>query len=118
MGGDDCLMFCASWVEHVTGVDPVEHFRGTYGTAEEAEAIVARHGGMTGLVDAVLTPIGLCRTDEPQTGDIGVVIAQVGAAGEMREVGAIRFGPLWACLSPTGVVGKRMQHVAAWGVGR
>jgi hypothetical protein len=118
MGGDDCLMFCASWVERVTGIDPVEDFRGTYSTAEEAEEIVSRYGGMTSLVDAVLTPIGLRRTDEPQTGDIGVVVARVGLGGEMKEVGAIRFGPLWACLSPVGVVGKRLQHVAAWRVGR
>ncbi len=113
-GGDDCLMFCASWVAEVTGVDPVAEFRGTYDSAEGAMAIIDRNGGMVALVDAVAKRAGLKRTDNPQTGDIGIIIAPSGLDDRMKEIGAIRYGPNWAALGPSGVVGKKVDFVAAW----
>ncbi len=115
-GGDDCLMFCASWVAHVTGTDPVAEFRGTYSTAEEAAALIASHGGIIALVDTVAARSGIKRTRDPRNGDIGIIRAPSSLDGEMAEIGAIRFGPLWACLGPAGVVGKPAEWIAAWEV--
>jgi hypothetical protein len=114
--GDDCLMFCASWVAEVTGVDPVEEFRGTYSTAEEAAALVAAHGGIVALVGTYAARAGLKRTDEPQTGDIGIIRAPSGLDGDVKEIGAIRFGPLWAAIGPGGVRAKQAEFIAAWEV--
>lgn len=115
-GGDDCLMFCASWVEHVTGSDPVADFRGTYGTEEEAHTIVDKHGGMVALVDEMAARAGFERTDDPQDGDIGIIVAPAGMAGTIKEIGAIKFGPLWVAIGPGGVRGKRAECISAWKV--
>ncbi|MBB4242372.1 DUF6950 family protein [Rhizobium tropici] len=114
--GDDCLMFCASWVWHVTGRDPVEEFRGTYSSEDEAREILTAHGGMIALVDAVAMKAGIRRTDDPQTGDIGIIRAPSWLGGKLTEIGAIKFGPVWACLGPAGVVGKKAECLAAWSV--
>ncbi|MEZ2220771.1 hypothetical protein [Rhizobium sp. RCC_161_2] len=115
-GGDDCLMFCASWVEHVTGSDPVADFRGTYGTEEEAHAIVEQRGGMVALVSEMAIRAGFERTDSPEDGDIGIIIAPAGLGGSLKEIGAIKFGPLWAVIGPAGVRAKKAECIAAWRV--
>lgn len=33
---------------------------------------------------------------------------------KMALAGAVRFGPMWASISPGGVVACRAEHVAAW----
>ncbi|MFA1625235.1 hypothetical protein ACDY96_21335 [Rhizobium mongolense] len=48
MGGDDCVMFCASWVADQTGIDPAAHVRGTYGDEEGAVAFVAKKPARNG----------------------------------------------------------------------
>ncbi|GAJ91045.1 hypothetical protein RRH01S_01_05160 [Rhizobium rhizogenes NBRC 13257] len=107
-------MFCATWVAEVTGIDPVAEYRGTYRTEEEAAAIISAAGGIVALVDRMAARASMKRTDDPQDGDIGVVVAPAGVAGEMKEIGAIRFGPIWLALGPAGVVGKKAEFVAAW----
>lgn len=62
---------------------------------------------------AALEPLGFVRTDDPQDGDVGIVLAPSGMDGG-KEVCAIRFGPLWALLAPSGVIAKKLDHVAAW----
>ena len=115
-GGDDCLMFCASWIEHVTGVDPVADFRGAYATEEEAHAIIDQHGGIVALVDEMAARGGFERTDAPQDGDVGIIVAPAGLGGTLTQIGAIKFGPLWAVIGPAGVRAKRAECVAAWRV--
>ncbi len=113
-GGDDCTTFCASWVVEQIGIDPAERLRGTYRTEEGAHALLEAAGGLVPFMAAHLEPIGFERTDDPQTGDIGAILAPIGLGNETKEVGAIRFGPLWLVLSPGGVVGKKSDFVAAW----
>ncbi|ULJ73586.1 DUF6950 family protein [Rhizobium gallicum] len=116
-GGDDCIMFCASWVANQTGVDPAEKVRGTYRDEEGALAFVARSGGLIPMIDTGVKPLGYLRTNEPVTGDIGVVLAPSDIDGKVKEIGAIRFGPLWAVLAPAGVRAHRYDFVAAWSRG-
>lgn len=117
MGGDDCIMFCASWVADQTGVDPAAHVRGTYGDEEGALAFVAKSGGLIPMIDGGVKPLGYQRTDAPETCDIGVVLAPSAFDGRIKEIGAIRFGPLWAMLGPSGVRAKPYEFVAAWSRG-
>jgi len=114
VGGDDCTTFCATWLQERTGIDPAESYRGTYASAEGARAILARAGGTTAFAAKALEPLGFRRIQHPEDGDVGVVTAPAGVGHEISEICAIRFGPLWAVLGPSGVVAKRLNHVAAW----
>jgi hypothetical protein len=113
---DDCTMFCASWVFELTGVDPAEDIRGTYSDAEGANRILDAAGGIVPFAKSRLEPLGFVPTDDPADGDIGVVRAPVGIGEGIALVGAIRFGPLWAILAPAGVIARKLEHVAAWGL--
>lgn len=112
--GEDCTTLCASWVRECTGVDPAASFRGTYSSVRSANALIKAHGGMVSLYDDRLTEIGFRRTTTPLDGDIGVVIAPSGIDQIIKEIGSIRFGPLWAVMAQRGVVAKRLECVAAW----
>lgn len=117
VGGDDCMTFAASWMMHVVGVDPASGLRGTYSTRAEAHAIMAAHGGPLCFMWGKLLAAGCQRVDTPVDGDIGLVRMLVGDSPSeltVTEVGAIRFGPSWASISPKGVVAQRAEMVAAW----
>lgn len=112
--GEDCTTLCASWVRECTGVDPASSFRGTYGSLKSANALIRAHGGMVALYEDKLTALGYRRTEAPLDGDIGVVKAPSGIDQIIKEIGSIRFGPLWAVMARRGVVAKKLDHVAAW----
>jgi hypothetical protein len=117
LDGDDCMTFPASWALAAIGIDPAEGLRGTYRSKAEAHAILDRHGGPLAFMAGRLIRIGATRADEPEDGDIGLVrmLAEESMDdAEVTEVGAIRFGPLWAAITPSGVIGKRAEHIAAW----
>jgi hypothetical protein len=111
---NDCTTICATWAEILTGTDPAADLRGTYRTAEAAHVIIADAGGHVAFMEGRLLPLGFKRVQHPVDGDIGCVIAPAGIEGGFTEVGAIRFGPLWLSLGPAGLVGKRLDMVAAW----
>ncbi|WP_322884279.1 hypothetical protein U8C35_09515 [Sinorhizobium medicae] len=113
VAGDDCTTFCGTWLCESVGVDPAEAYRGTYSTAEGAHDILAQAGGLVSFAAHAPEPLGFVRTVCLQDGDVGVVLAPAGMAG-VKEVCAIRFGPLWALLAPSGVIAKKLDHVAAW----
>ncbi|QIG67266.1 hypothetical protein EVB37_030 [Rhizobium phage RHph_TM3_3_3] len=117
VGGDDCMTFPASWALRCVGIDPAADLRGTYRTRDEAHAIIASHGGELAFMEAHLVPIGAKRVQQPQTGDIGLIKAMTGetAADQVEtQIGAIRFGPLWACIHPAGIRATPAEHIAAW----
>ncbi|MBB6299898.1 DUF6950 family protein [Rhizobium leucaenae] len=114
VGGDDCTTFCATWISEQIGIDPAAHLRGTYRTEEGAHALLDAAGGLVPFMASHLEPIGFIRTDAPADGDVGVIDAPVGLSGETKEIGAIRFGPLWLALGPDGAKGKKLDFVAAW----
>ncbi|MGO7779491.1 hypothetical protein ACC717_05085 [Rhizobium ruizarguesonis] len=117
VGGDDCMTFPASWMLRATGIDPAEDLRGTYRTREEAHAIMASYGGELSFMEGKLTPHGCKRIQYPETGDIGLIKAMTGDTAEDQietQIGAIRFGPLWACIHPAGIRATTAEFVAAW----
>lgn len=113
-GGDDCIMFLGSWIDCLTGTDPTADVRGTYRDEQGALALLNRAGGPVPLIAAGIEPLGWERTNTPLSGDVGVVLAPSGLDGRIKEIGAIRFGPLWAMLAPDGVRAKPLEFVAAW----
>jgi hypothetical protein len=117
VGGDDCMTFPASWALAMVGIDPAEELRGTYRTRAEAHAIVEAFGGPLAFMDHHLTQIGAKRVQRAETGDIGLVMMLAGDSPEeaiVTEVGAVRFGPLWASIAPGGVRATKADTVAAW----
>lgn len=117
VGGDDCKTFPATWMLYAVGIDPAADLRGTYSTRAKAHAILNAAGGSLAFMDGKLAPHGCRRVDTPQDGDIGLVRMLAGEHPDdvaVAEVGAIRFGPLWASISPGGVIARRAEMVAAW----
>ncbi|WP_409233680.1 DUF6950 family protein [Rhizobium sp. WCS2018Hpa-16] len=112
--GDDCTTFCSRWIMESAGFDPAAEYRGQYNDALGAFRIVTRAGGMVRFAAKALEPMGFIRIQNPEDGDVGVVKAPVGMDEDLKEICAIRFGPLWATLSPAGVVAKKLEFVAAW----
>jgi hypothetical protein len=120
--GDDCTTFCASWVFDATGKDVSAGLRGTYDTAEAANAIVEAAGGIEAFVAARLAPMGFKRVQQPQEGDIGIVEGLTGFdldGANVKLIPAICFGPcagglLWAVMSARGPQVKKLNHSMAW----
>lgn len=112
---NDCVLFPGTWVHDQTGVDVVSEYRGTYHNKEQADAIISAAGGLVNLAGRQLVLVSAKRVQEPRTGDVGVIIAPTGTA-EQTLIGAIRFGPVWAFLTPGRVVAKQAECVAAWSI--
>lgn len=112
---NDCISFPASWVWAKTGIDVVAEFRGTYHEKDQADAIIAAAGGLVDLAARQLALVSAKRVQDPRPGDVGVIIAPTGTA-EQTLIGAIRFGPVWAFLTPGRVVAKQAECVAAWSI--
>jgi hypothetical protein len=113
--GEDCTTYAATWVFVICGVDPAADLRGTYSTAEEANAIVTRAGGIVGLVGSRIEPLGWRRIDDLRDGDIGIVKAITALDFTEKEIPAIRFGPLWSVMSARGAMTKKLDWTGvAW----
>lgn len=108
-GQSDCILTGADWVREAEGFDPAAAFRGSYETEEQAGAILARAGGLIGIISGQLKrPI----TPMPRAGDVGVVVVR-GLTGR-TEVTAICTGQRWAAKAPRGVWVGAAEVVAAW----
>lgn len=70
-GVHDCCLWAADAVQAVTGVDIAADVRGTYSTAEQAQAVLQAHGGLVELAIARLGPV-VRTTDLVQAGDVGL----------------------------------------------
>lgn len=117
MGGDDCFTFPASWCLERIGLDPAAEFRGSYSSRKEAHALISSYGGEVGFADRQMSALGALRIQHPQDGDVGIVRMLAGESSSdmhIALVGAIRFGPLWASISPAGVRATKADFVAAW----
>jgi hypothetical protein len=113
--GDDCTTFAASWVIECDGIDPASDLRGTYSTADEANAIVACAGGIAALIGDRIEPLGWARVPAVLDGDIGIVEAISSVDLLAKEIPAIRFGPLWIVMAPRGPMAKALTWTGvAW----
>ena len=116
-GECDCTLAVASWIERLHGIDPAKLFRGTYHTAEEARALVKRKGGFMPWIGMLLDRMGLERTQAPETGDVGIIIAPQAFRATMPVVGAImaiRRDHLWIAKAAHGIVGQPFEAIVAW----
>lgn len=115
----DCMIFPGDWVAVARpGHDPVDELRGSYQDPEGANAMIMKAGGAEALVGSRLGPLGFPLTREPIDGDIGIVRVATGFDADsavIKEVPAIRFGPLWAVMSARGPMVKKLDFTGtAW----
>jgi hypothetical protein len=77
-GTMDCVQFAMRSVEAITGRNPAKQF--SYKTEEAASEIMAKHGGLIGLVESVFG----ASSDELQDGD--PVVVSLPKIGQMMGV--------------------------------
>lgn len=98
-GESDCMMFVADGILAVTGEDLAAPWRGCYATEDEANAILADHGGVIALVSSVLGdpfPIGHARRADVVMGPVAPGFCLGTHAAFMGEDG-LSFRPLHQC---------------------
>lgn len=110
-GESDCCAAACDVFAALHGIDPMAGLRGTYASRAEAEAMIAREGGLDALAARLAALSGL-RRSEGRAGDIGV--SGPGAASGGRAL-LICVGRGWAGKSPRGFSVLPRAEVA-WGV--
>lgn len=106
----DCCIWACSWVLAQRGVDPSAPWRGRYRTARGALRHIRKGGDFVDVVSRAMAAAGLAETSDPQPGDVGVVLTDMG--GTL----AVRTSTGWACKSERGVVVAPYELVKAWTV--
>lgn len=112
-GLNDCAMFASGAIEAMTGEDPAASWRGTYGSRDEAEAVLADHGGLAALVTALIGP-PRPEAAAARQGDVGLIrVAEDG-----METLCIVTSRGLACKTERGVAYlPRALLVTSWPVG-
>jgi len=116
-GSCDCCCLPFDWVRDRTGLDPMEPWRGTYADQKSAIRNYARAGGLEDVITKRMDALGFARTTEPDSGDVGVIMAPIGhraGAPVMGPVGALRYGPRWLVLDLNGMIGGEFECRVAW----
>jgi hypothetical protein len=114
-GECDCTMAVATWIERITGSDPLARYRGRYHSASDAKRTARRAGGFLPTLGALFDAAGLAPTQDFEPGDVAAIHA--GSNDVVPVVGsvlAIRFGNLWVCKAPRGVVARDFAVIAGW----
>lgn len=104
---NDCALFAADCVQELTGTDLAADLRGSYGSAEGAARVLARHGGLLELVRARLpvyvSPLQAHRGDvvcvsiiDPETSRGTYTLGIVAGNGSWASPGArhIEYRPM------------------------
>lgn len=107
LGSADCVTLAARWIELRRGIDPLAQARGY------EEAAVPPWSFGVRMAERALFRIGLPRTDDPQPGDVAVVMTFTYVAA------AIRTQRNWAMRLENGlalVAADRCRVIAAWRV--
>lgn len=94
-GIHDCCTLPANWAIACGRPDPMQRWRGTYLTDEEAERMIGDAGDLAMLFDVGMDDAGIREVSDPECGDIGVV-ELLG-----HQAGAIFTGRRWAFVPAT-----------------
>lgn len=114
----DCVLFTSNWVLEATGIDIAEPIRGKYSSIMSARRLIKKNGGFIPGISAHIDEL-FNRTDDPKTGDIGIVDAPISMKNNMPVCGAImaiRFGGSWVCKTAYGVSAQPFNTVSAWSI--
>lgn len=110
-GRSCCAMWVADWIVAERGIDPAHDLRGTFRCHLGSLRLQRRSGGLATLVTGPLAATGLVETDEPATGDVGVVMTNIG-----EIAGICMGGGLWAVKTKDGVAVAPAALIKAWSI--
>lgn len=110
-GRSCCAIWVADWIAAERGIDPAHDLRGTFRCHLGSVRLQRRAGGLATLVSGPLAAVGLVETSDPATGDVGVVVANIG-----EIAGICMGGGLWAVKTKDGVAVASAQLVKGWHV--
>jgi hypothetical protein len=114
-GECDCTMAVATWIERITGADPLAQYRGRYHSASGAMRTARRAGGYLPALGALFAAAGLVRTQDFEPGDVAAISPPEGFVEPVvGSILAIRFGDLWVLKAPRGVVARPYPVIAGW----
>jgi len=114
-GAHDCMLFAADWAARLTGADPAAAWRGSYASADEAAALLERHGGPRGIVACGLRDIGgWTQTVQPRAGDICIVQAPTRGGCLAHVAGVVAGRERVALVTARGLVIAPAPIVEAW----
>jgi hypothetical protein len=109
-GETDCILAMCNHVRDCTGIDPAAPWRGTYSTAEGAEAIYAPYGGPLALVRHGMAKAGF-QVAEPQDG-FPVVASFMG-----HEIAGVMMGSRVGFMAEgRGLLEIRAKVLEAWAI--
>lgn len=106
----DCISWLGTWVAIRHGSNPADGFTGRYRSRRGALRLIREHGGLEGLIDAGVVPLGLERTVKPRPGDIALVRAPEGI------IGGIVTQRFIANVGLRGLFMRRLPILTAWRV--
>lgn len=115
-GLNDCALFAADCACNLTEVDLAADLRGAYGNREEADAVLARHGGLQALVAARL-PVYVSPL-QCHRGDVVCVEAEQEDGARLWTLGVVAGNGYWAAPGARRMVYRPMAEVLhAYAVG-
>jgi|SRR5690606_10530830 len=110
-GETDCVSTAARWLKIKTGKDFIPIIA-AYETAEDAERALSDFGGLAVAVNRVMRAAGFSKTEDPQPGDVGLVIH----GGKLCV--AVNSGRYWFSHDENGLIGAPLNAVwKAWSIG-
>lgn len=98
-GQTDCAMTFDRWLENVRGYSPLARFLGRYRNEAEAQALIAKHQNFLFALLHVADLDQAVETDDPQPGDVGIIVA-----GRMRAAAAIKTETGWFSRDEDGII--------------
>jgi hypothetical protein len=113
-GECDCTMAVATWIHRITGIDPLQQYRGSYDSPLSAKRTAKQAGGFLSTLGLLFDAAGLEHTQDFETGDVAAI---QGGSLVVPVVGyalAIRFGNLWLCKAPRGVIARDFTVITGW----
>jgi hypothetical protein len=113
-GECDCTMAVATWIERITGADPLKQYRGTYHSPLSAKRTAKLAGGFLPALGELFANAGLERTQDFETGDVAAIHGGSLVVPVVGHALAIRFGHLWVCKALRGVVARDFQVIIGW----
>jgi len=107
----NCCLFAADWVRELTGIDPAAKYRDQVKTEEDAKALLAKKGGVLGLIKRTAKAHGWEEVPRhyAQRGDLILF------DGPLGKTLGICTGPSFAAAAPDSLTHIDMKHaLRAW----
>ncbi|MBA3576177.1 MAG: hypothetical protein H0W39_00975 [Sphingomonas sp.] len=110
-GKTDCGITADRWMAVVLGRSPMQMFGRVHKDEAEAREVLASPGGLAIALNRVMRAGGLSKTDEPVTGDVGLIFHK------QKLCVAIHAGKFWFSRDADGLIGAPLTAVwKAWKV--